>query len=107
MSLARWLQQVCRVSCSLASISPSDGKISSQASRQLRSPNPQGQVTLAIYTRNISRRLLISLCLCSVGSATACALTSTPPSTDLLPLMDAPGGTLPDAPEAQVPVTEK
>jgi membrane-associated phospholipid phosphatase len=67
----------------------------------------QGQVTLAIYTQNISRRLLISLCLCSVGSATACALASTPPSTDLLPLMDAPRGTLPDAPEAQVPVTEK
>jgi membrane-associated phospholipid phosphatase len=58
-------------------------------------------VTLAIYTQNIFRRLLISLCLCSVGNSTACAFASTPSSTDL------PGGTLPDAPEAQVPVTEK
>jgi membrane-associated phospholipid phosphatase len=64
-------------------------------------------VTIAIYTQHISRRLLISLCLCSVGSSTACALASTPSSTDLMPLMDAPGDNLPDAPEAQIPVTEK
>jgi membrane-associated phospholipid phosphatase len=53
------------------------------------------------------RCFLISLCLCSVGSSARCAFAFTPPATDLMPLMDAPGDTLPDAPAAPVPVTEK
>jgi hypothetical protein len=63
-------------------------------------------VTVAIYTQKISRCLLISLCLCSVGGSTSC-FASPPSPTDSMPLMDAPGGTLPDAPDAQTTVTEK
>jgi membrane-associated phospholipid phosphatase len=64
-------------------------------------------VTVAIYIQNISRWLVVSLCLCSVGSSTLGAFASTSSSTDLMPLTDGPGGTLPDAPAAQIPVTEK
>jgi membrane-associated phospholipid phosphatase len=64
-------------------------------------------MTVAIYTQNIFRWVLISLCLCSAGSSTSCAFASTPSATDLMPLMDASGGTLPDPPPAQIPVTEK
>jgi membrane-associated phospholipid phosphatase len=53
------------------------------------------------------RWLLVSLCLCSVWGSTRRAFASTPPETDLMPLMNAPGDTLPEAPAAQIPVTEK
>ena len=64
-------------------------------------------MVVAICTHKIFRWLLISLCLCSAGSSTSCAFASTPPATDLMPLIDAPGDPLPDAPAAQIPVTEK
>jgi membrane-associated phospholipid phosphatase len=47
----------------------------------------------------------MSLCLCSVGRSTSYA--STPPETDWMPLMNEPGDALPEAPAAQIPVTEK
>jgi membrane-associated phospholipid phosphatase len=62
---------------------------------------------VAICTKVIFRWLLISLCLCSVGSSTGRAFASAPPATDSILLMDTPGGALPDAPDAQIPVTEK
>jgi membrane-associated phospholipid phosphatase len=64
-------------------------------------------VVVAIRTQLIFRWLLLSLGLCSVGSCSNCAFASTPRATDLMPLVDAPGDTLPDAPAAQIPVTEK
>jgi membrane-associated phospholipid phosphatase len=62
---------------------------------------------VAICTRDIFRWLLVSLCLCSVGSSASCVFAANPPAIALMPLMDVPGDTLPDAPEAQIPVTEK
>jgi membrane-associated phospholipid phosphatase len=64
-------------------------------------------VAFTICTRDLFRGLLLSLCLCSVGSSTSCAFAFNPPVTDLVPLMDEPGDTLPDAPDKQIPVTEK
>jgi membrane-associated phospholipid phosphatase len=63
-------------------------------------------VAANICTHNLFRWLLVSLCLCSVGGSTSCAFASTP-ETNLMPLVNAPGGTLPEAPAAQIPVTEK
>lgn len=60
-----------------------------------------------IGTEITFRWLLICLCLCLAGSATSPAFGSNPPATALVPLMDVPGDTLPDAPAAPVPVTEK
>jgi membrane-associated phospholipid phosphatase len=57
--------------------------------------------------RDIFRWLLISLCFCSVRSSASCAFAANPPAIALMPLMDVPGDTLPDAPAAQIPVTEK
>jgi membrane-associated phospholipid phosphatase len=64
-------------------------------------------VTVTIYTRLIFPWFLISFGLCAVASSTRSAFASNPPVTDLMSPMDAPGGTLPDAPDAQIPVTEK
>lgn len=61
---------------------------------------------VAIFTRIISRCLSISLALCLVGGSSR-ALASPIAASDLMPALDSPGDTLPDAPAAQVPVTEK
>jgi membrane-associated phospholipid phosphatase len=75
--------------------------------RLLRFLALQGKVVVAIRTHNVFRWFLISVYLCSVGSSTNCAFASTPPAADLMPLTDAAGDTLPDAPAAKIPVTEK
>jgi membrane-associated phospholipid phosphatase len=85
----------CPVSCSVGSIA---------AKRFL---HIMADREVAIHAQKISRWLFISLCLCSAGSSTSCAFASSASSTDLVLPMDEPGGTLPDAPAAQVPVTEK
>ena len=64
-------------------------------------------VVITICAHPIFRWLLLSLCLCSIGGSASCAFAFSHPATDAVPLMDAPGDTLPDAPAAQVPVTEK
>lgn len=64
-------------------------------------------VKLTVLTKDKFRRLLLSLCLCSGVSATHCAFASDPSRNALLPPMDSPGDTLPDAPARQIPVTEK
>ena len=53
------------------------------------------------------RRLLLSFCLCSGLSVALCAYASEPSPKPLMPPSDAPADGLPDAPEQQVPVTEK
>ena len=67
---------------------------------------PEG-VVITICAQHIIRWLLFSLCLCSIAGSASCAFGFSHPATDAVPLMDAPGDTLPDAPAAQVPVTEK
>lgn len=58
-------------------------------------------------TQDIIRWLVVSLCLCLPGSSTRRAFGSTPPLAALIPLIDPPSGTLPDAPAQQIPLTEK
>ncbi len=59
-----------------------------------------------IFTRIISRWLSISLALCLVGGSSG-ALASPTTASDPKPALDSPGDALPDAPAAQIPVTEK
>jgi membrane-associated phospholipid phosphatase len=55
----------------------------------------------------IFRYLSISLALLLVGGFTNRALASSIAASDSMPVPDSPGDTLPDAPAAQIPVTEK
>jgi hypothetical protein len=64
-------------------------------------------VAIAICSPNIFRPFLISLCLCSVGRSASSAFAFSHLAADPMPLVEAPGDTLPDAPAAQIPVTEK
>jgi membrane-associated phospholipid phosphatase len=59
-----------------------------------------------IFTRIISRCLSISLALCLVGGSSR-ALASPITASDSMPALDSPGDTLPEAPAAQIPATEK
>jgi membrane-associated phospholipid phosphatase len=59
-----------------------------------------------IFTRIVSRWLSISLALCLVGGPSR-VLASPTTASDLMPALDSPGDPLPDAPAAQIPVTEK
>jgi membrane-associated phospholipid phosphatase len=59
-----------------------------------------------IFTRIIFRCLSISLGLCLVGGSSR-ALASPTTASDLMPALDSPGDTLPEAPAAQIPITEK
>jgi membrane-associated phospholipid phosphatase len=61
---------------------------------------------VAIFTRVTFRWLSISLALCLVGGSSR-ALASPRAASDLMPVADSPGDTLPDAPAAQIPLTEK
>jgi hypothetical protein len=64
-------------------------------------------VAITICAHPTFRWFLLSLCLYSIGGSARCAFGFSHPATDPAPLMDAPGDSLPDAPAAQVPVTEK
>lgn len=50
---------------------------------------------------------MVSFCICAVGGVTSYAVASDPPAAALITLVTAPQDTLPDAPPAPVPVTEK
>jgi membrane-associated phospholipid phosphatase len=50
---------------------------------------------------------VVSFCICAVGAVTSYAVASDPPAAALVTLVTVPQDTLPDAPAAQVPVTEK
>jgi membrane-associated phospholipid phosphatase len=65
------------------------------------------QVAIPICIHNFFRLLLVSLCLWPLGRSTGYAFASTVQETDWMPPVNEPGGTLPDAPAAQIPVTEK
>jgi membrane-associated phospholipid phosphatase len=49
---------------------------------------------------------VVSICICAVGGVTSYAVASDPPADALVTLVTVPQDTLPDAPTAQVPVTE-
>jgi len=61
----------------------------------------------AICTRNIFREVAFFFCICAGGGVTSHAVASDPPAAALITLVTAPQDTLPDAPAASVPVTEK
>lgn len=65
------------------------------------------RVMIATCVHHIFQWLLFSLFLCSIGGSASYAFGFSHSATDPVPPMDAPGDTLPDAPAAQVPVTEK
>ena len=64
-------------------------------------------VVTTICADPIVQWLLLSLCFCSIGCSASWAFAFSHPAMDAVPLIDAPGDTLPDAPSAQVPVMEK
>jgi hypothetical protein len=57
--------------------------------------------------QRIFRWAVASCCICAVGTVTSWAVASDPPAVALITLVTAPDDTLPDAPAAPVPVTEK
>ena len=65
------------------------------------------RVMITTCVHHIFRWLLFSLCLCSIGGSASYAFGFSHSATDPMLPLDAPGDTLPDAPGAQVPVTEK
>jgi membrane-associated phospholipid phosphatase len=62
---------------------------------------------VATFTRLIFRCLLISLGLCLVEGPSGHALAPPVAASELMPTLDSPGVSLPDAPAAQIPATEK
>jgi membrane-associated phospholipid phosphatase len=57
--------------------------------------------------QKIFRQIVVSCYICAVGAVTSCAVASDPPAAALITFVIVPDDTLPDAPAAPVPVTEK